>query len=527
MKTGFGIGLLVGLLLAAPLVSILYLLHTAAGTPFLPFDFFDGLVRILPGAVVTFGIDSMVRLLMFLGLDLSGSSKTMEQIQAIAIFLGAAAITSGIFFAVLRDRDSRAIVPLGIILGIAIALPMAALAGSPVWTAIALTAWGVAVSGVRDRIAQLSPAEVTSSTRPRLEVSSSSLTSIDRRHFLINVGGATASITVIGAVAAAALRTSTSEPVVHATSEVILPDRPGAVEPVPGTRPEYSPVADHYRIDINLRLMKIDGETWRLPISGLVERTLSLTLGDFQNFREQQHLFVTLACISNPLGGNLIGTTRWSGVSVQRVLREAGVREQAHFLKLTAKDGFYETLPLDLINSDERVMFTYLWDGKPLTTEHGFPLRIYIPDRYGMKQPKWITKAELIEKDEPGYWVVRGWDKTARMKATSVIDTVAVESMIQTDGQMLVPIGGMSHAGARGISRVEVQVDDGAWMPAELRTPLSDLTWVLWRYDWPFQPGRHVFRVRCFDGTGIAQIEVPQEPHPSGASGIFSVRRSL
>jgi DMSO/TMAO reductase YedYZ molybdopterin-dependent catalytic subunit len=512
MKTRIGLGLLVGLLLAASLVSLLYLLHTTLGTPFTPFDLFDAIVRILPGRVVSLGIDSMVRVLMLLGLSLSASSKTAEQIQAIGIFLCTCAVAAGVFFAALRDKSFR-VVPLGIVLGIAAALPMTALSGHLVWTMVVLTTWGIAVSGARHRI-------VGGLSQPALE-------STDRRSFLIHLGGATASITVVGAMVAAALRTSSPKTVVHATSEVELPDRPGAVVPAPGTRLEYTPVADHYRIDINLRPMSIDGETWRLPITGMVERPLSLRLQDIGNFPEQQHLFVTLACISNPLGGDLIGTTRWSGVSVRRVLRDAGVSGQARFLKVTAADGFYETVPLDLINSDERVMFTYLWDGKPLTTEHGFPLRIYIPDRYGMKQPKWIIKAELIENDEPGYWVTRGWDKTAHMKATSVIDTVAADSIIRKDGQMLVPIGGIAHAGARGISRVEVQVDDSDWTPAALRQPLSNLTWVLWRYDWPFQPGKHTFRVRCYDGAGVAQIPIPQEPHPSGATGIFTVRRTL
>jgi len=346
-----------------------------------------------------------------------------------------------------------------------------------------------------------------------------------RRRFILELGGATASITVVGAAVAAALRTVDN--VVQAGSEVELPDRPGAVIPAPGTRPEYTPVARHYRIDINLMPMKIDGDQWRLPITGLVDRPLSLSLNDFRNFGEPLHQFVTMACISNPVGGDLIGTTQWSGVSVRRVLRSAGVRATARFLKITSDDGFYETVPLDLINSDERIMFTYLWDGKPLTTEHGFPLRIYIPDRYGMKQPKWITKAELVENDTPGYWVARGWDKLARMKPTSVIDTVAVRSPINANGQTLVPIGGIAHAGARGISRVEVKIDDGDWLPARLRTPLSDLTWVLWRYDMPFQPGNHRFTVRCVDGDGQAQIETPQEPHPSGASGLFSTRMAL
>jgi DMSO/TMAO reductase YedYZ molybdopterin-dependent catalytic subunit len=509
MRTGPRIGLLVGLLLAAPLVALLYLSHTILGTPFTPFDLFDSLVRILPGPIVSFGIDSMVRVLMLLGLSLSSSSKAAEQIQAIGIFVSACAVAAAIFFSALKDR-AHTVVPAGVVLGISSALAVTTLSGHPVWTIITLTAWGIAVSGVRNSM-----------------VGSNRASAADRRHFLINLGSATASITVVGAVVAAALRTSSSKAVVHATPEVELPDRPGAIEPAPGTRPEYTPVANHYRIDINLRPMRVDGETWRLPITGMVERPLTLTLEDFRNFREQQHRFITLSCISNPLGGDLIGTTRWSGVSVRRILRDAGVREQARFLKLTSVDGFYETVPLDLINSDERIMFTYAWDGKPLTAEHGFPLRIYIPDRYGMKQPKWIIKAELIEKDEPGYWIVRGWDKIAQMKATSVIDTVAVKSMIQKDGQMLVPIGGIAHAGARGISRVEVQVDDHDWMSAALRPPLSDLTWVIWRYDWPFQPGRHVFRVRCYDDAGVAQIQDVAEPHPSGASGIFSLRRNL
>jgi DMSO/TMAO reductase YedYZ molybdopterin-dependent catalytic subunit len=525
MKTGLRLGIFVGLLLTAPLISILYLIHTIAGTPFTPFDFFDGLVRVLPGAVVTFGIDTMVRLLMFFGLDLSGSSKTLEQVQAIAIFLGIAAVAAGVFFAV--NRSSRDTALRGVTLGIAVAVPVAALAGHGVWTLLTLVSWGIAVSGLRYRIAELSRVQAAPSSRMEAGAPPPSLTSVDRRRFLVSLGGASASITVVGAILSEALRTSRSEPVVEATSSVALPDRRGAVMPAPGTRPEYTPVADHYRIDINLRPMKVDGETWRLPIRGLVDRPLSLTLNDFRDNRYTQHLFVTLACISNPVGGNLIGTTQWSGVSVKRVLREARVRQEARFLKLTAADGFHESVPLDLIDSDERVMFTHSWDGKPLTTVHGFPLRIYIPDRYGMKQPKWITKAELIEKDEPGYWVVRGWDRTARMKAASVIDTVAVDSIIQKGGQMLVPIGGMAHAGARGISRVELQVDDGPWVQSAIRTPLSDLTWVLWRYDWPFQSGRHIFRVRCYDGDGVQQIETPQEPHPSGASGLFTLHRTL
>jgi hypothetical protein len=140
-----------------------------------------------------------------------------------------------------------------------------------------------------------------------------------------------------------------------------------------------------------------------------------------------------------------------------------------------------------------------------------------------MKQPKWIEAIDVTDRWEPGYWVARGWDRTARMKATSVIDTVAAASSAPgAGGRGLVEIGGIAHAGARGISSVELQVDGGAWRPARLRTPLSDLTWVIWRYDWPFEPGPHTFTVRCIDGRGAPQLVEPAPPHPSGASGLFS-----
>jgi hypothetical protein len=168
-------------------------------------------------------------------------------------------------------------------------------------------------------------------------------------------------------------------------------------------------------------------------------------------------------------------------------------------------------------------MLTYAWDDVPLLPEHGYPLRIYIPDLYGMKQPKWIESIEVANHAKRGFWVIRGWDSVARMKATSVIDTVAVDmTIINADHQRLVPIGGIAHAGARGISKIELQVDEGPWQEAALRKPLSELTWVIWRYEWPFDPGKHTFTVRCYEGNGIPQIAEPTPIEPSGATGLHS-----
>src|SRR6185436_18929086 len=306
---------------------------------------------------------------------------------------------------------------------------------------------------------------------------------LGRRRFLVRLGGATAAITVAGATVGALAagrerprgrRWSASHP---------LPNAADPVVPAPGTRPELTSLERHYRIDINTMAPSVDGETWRLAVRGLVERPQELTLAALRALRPTDQ-FVTLSCISNPVGGDLIGTTRWTGVSLQELLPHLGLLPGATHLEIRGADGFHEVVPLATIRSDPRVMLAYAWDGLPLTVGHGFPLRIYIPDLYGMKQPKWITSLEAVDRPRDGYWVVRGWDRTARMKSTSVIDTVAVEAATRgSDGALVVPVGGIAHAGARGIQRVEVQLDGGRWQEARLRHPISPTTWTIWRVD--------------------------------------------
>jgi hypothetical protein len=239
------------------------------------------------------------------------------------------------------------------------------------------------------------------------------------------------------------------------------------------------------------------------------------------------HQYVTLACISNSVGGDLTSTTYWTGVSLREILADVPLGEGATHLKITSADGFYETVALDLIESDPRIMLTYNWDGIPLLHKHGFPLRIYIPDLYGMKQPKWIQEIEVMDHDEDGYWVTRGWDKEARMNATSVVDVAASDRTFERDGQVFVPVGGIAHAGARGISKVEVRVNEGEWIEAQLRAPLSETTWAIWRYDWPFAEGKHTFEVRCYEGDATPQVAEDSGSFPDGATGIHSLSRTL
>ncbi len=530
-------GTIVGALLTAALIAIFYAGWRLADLPFVPFDVFDWTTRILPGAFIEFIISTMVTAIRVLHLGpTSVAAKIIEQAMGIVGLFITGVVAGGILFNVLRTLRGQYTYLSGLLLGVLAAIPSVLISSSlrkttatlplinALWIVFVFVSWGVALIWVYLRLTALSaPAEQGTDRESFAQ-------RVNRRQFLIRLAGYTATITVTGAMVGLLSERHSRlklESLMPWSRSHALPNDSAVVKPAPGTRPEYTPLERHYRIDINSTPPRIDGLMWRLWIEGLVEKPMSFTLDDLRRY-EPMHQFVTLSCISNPVGGDLIGTTRWTGVSLKKLLPVLGLKPQATYLKISSADGFFEILSLETVMADERVMLAYAWDGVPLPEDHGFPLRIYIPDVHGMKQPKWIETIEAMDHWEPGYWVVRGWDKVAKMKATSVIDTVAVDmTIIDADQRKRVPIGGIAHAGARGISKVEVRVDDGPWQTAVFRTPLSQTTWVLWRYDWPFQPGKHTFTVRCYDGSDTPQIVQPMPPSPSGASGLFSKTQKL
>jgi len=300
-----------------------------------------------------------------------------------------------------------------------------------------------------------------------------------------------------------------------------LPARTG--EPAaPGARAEVTPNDAFYRIDINTRPPRLDGRAWMLDVAGLFDTARPLTLADLMAYPAVTQP-ITLSCISNEIGGDLISTSYWTGVRLPDLLQNLGLRPDAKALAISAADGFYESVSMEDMR-DPRALLVYGMNGQTLPIAHGYPLRIYIPNRYGMKQPKWITRIEAIDHDGAGYWVDRGWSKEARPQILAIIDRVAPDQIVAGRA----PIGGIAWAGDRGIRTVEVQLDGGAWKAAHLLSPpLGPLTWVLWRYDWPVMSGRHTFRVRATDGTGALQIEQPAEPHPNGATGYHAVTVSF
>jgi hypothetical protein len=253
---------------------------------------------------------------------------------------------------------------------------------------------------------------------------------------------------------------------------------------------------------------------------GLVDKPLSLALADLTS-RAAVSQAITLECISNEIGGDLIGTSVWTGVPLKDVLAEAGLKPGVVEIAIASADGFYESVPIAEA-MDERTLLVYQMNGQPLPVDHGYPLRIYIPNHYGMKQPKWITRMEAINHKGAGYWVDRNWSATTYVQTISVIDNVAFD---QKDPQSsIIPIGGIAYAGSRGISKVEVAIDGGVWEAAKLRTPpIGPLTWVQWRFAWKSSPGNHTVQVRAYDGQGTLQVTDTHNTFPNGATGIESV----
>lgn len=304
--------------------------------------------------------------------------------------------------------------------------------------------------------------------------------------------------------------------VVSVASPAIAPpatDGDAAFDDIPGLAPRLTPLDDFYVIDTQLADPRVDPDSWSLQIGGLVDRAYELTYDELLDLPSVE-LFSTLVCISNEVGGDLISTARWTGVRLRDLLDRAGVRDGGLELVATAVDGYADSIPLADAMKDQTLIVLGM-NGQTLPSSHGYPARLLVPGRYGMKQPKWLGALEVVDYPFRGYWEQRGWSKAAVVKTMSRIDAAVSEA------DRFV-VAGVTFSGTRGISRVEVSLDGGgSWEEAELETPLSPLTWRRWRF--AFTPGtpdgpREVL-VRGTDGEGQVQTQSVAPPHPDGSSG--------
>lgn len=286
-----------------------------------------------------------------------------------------------------------------------------------------------------------------------------------------------------------------------------------------GLPPEVTPNGEFYTVSKNFFDPNVDPRRWWLEVSGLVEHPYRLTLDELRSLPSVSR-FHTFECISNPVGGDLIGNARWKGVRLRDLLDRARPKAAARRVVFWCADGYHTALPLEDV-ADPDCFLAYEMNGEALPKAHGFPLRAVIPGLFGMKNPKWITKIELTDKDHLGYWESRGWSDEAVVKTMSKFTTPTPGAAVPRGDVM---VGGVAYAGDRGISAVEVSFDDGrTWHRASVKPPLGKHTWVLWATLWEARPGRYVLKVRARDGLGTLQDSRPRPPLPEGATGYHTI----
>lgn len=344
-----------------------------------------------------------------------------------------------------------------------------------------------------------------------------------RRRFLALAGGA-AAVAAGGAVAGRwlgehlrAVSADLERFVLPRPVTAAPPPPPGIDPPVRGLTEFVTPNDTFYRIDTALRVPAVTSADWRLRIHGMVDREIELTMDDLRR-RPAVEKLVTLTCVSNPVGGELAGNARWLGYPLADLLAEAGVRPDADMVLSTSADGFTAGTPVAALTDGRDALLAIGMNGAPLPVEHGYPARMVVPGLYGyVSATKWVVDLELTRFDRAeAYWTRRGWSARGPIKTASRID---VPGPLATIAPGPTVVAGVAWAQHRGITAVEVQVDDGPWQPAELAPEYTTDTWRQWTWRWEAVPGDHTLRVRATDGEGRVQTGQPADPVPDGATG--------
>ncbi|HEY0260789.1 MAG TPA: molybdopterin-dependent oxidoreductase [Lacisediminihabitans sp.] len=351
---------------------------------------------------------------------------------------------------------------------------------------------------------------------------------LERRSFL--------SLTLIAGVAA--LAAGTGARIVNAAASAVtdlrtrltLPKAAVVAPPVPagasldvaGLSPLVTPNADFYRIDTALQVPSVDPDTWRLKITGMVENELELSFAELLDKPLIEHM-ATLACVSNDVGGDLIGNALWLGYPIRELLAKAVPKAGADMVLSTSVDGFTAGTPLDVLQDEgTQALLAVGMNGQPLPLEHGFPVRMVVPGLYGyVSATKWLVSLEVTRFSRAeGYWIPRGWSANGPIKLSSRIDTPRSNASV---ARGTVAVAGVAWAQHIGVQAVEVQVDDEPWVQAELADSVSADTWRQWLYRWESSAGSHSIRVRATDANGKTQSKHYVPPAPNGSEGWHEV----
>ncbi len=346
-----------------------------------------------------------------------------------------------------------------------------------------------------------------------------------RRRFLKALGIAAG----VAAVSGFAGRFLTSRQAVTAARNAVrlpapvepAPTLPAGVQ-VPGASAYVSSNSTFYRIDTALYPPQVDPSTWQLTIHGMVRNPITITWEQLLQ-RPMIKRYITLTCVSNEVGGDLIGNALWLGTPFKALLDEADPLPGADQVIQRSVDGWTCGSPTATLRDGRDALLAVGMNGQPLPIAHGFPVRMVVPGLYGyVSACKWITEIELSRfSDFDAYWVPRGWSQQAPIKTESRIDTPR-DGAGRKAGPVVV--AGVAWAQHRGVSKVEVQVDDGPWQVATLAATVSSDTWREWSYQWPATRGTHKLRVRATDATGVTQTSEEADPAPNGSSGWHTIQ---
>lgn len=350
------------------------------------------------------------------------------------------------------------------------------------------------------------------------------VTDQDRRAFINSIGVATVFVGVggvvgrnlVNSIASASERAEIALPVVE--QEPIIS---AAAAQVDGAVPIITPNADFYLIDTALRPPPINLALWTLTIKGMVDREITLTFDDLVELSKTERV-VTLSCVSNSVGGSLVGTAKWLGVPLSDVLDMAGVQEGATQIIGRSVDDFTVGFPTEAAYDGRDALIAIGMNDEPLPTEHGYPARLVVSGLYGyVSATKWLSEIELTTWDAfDAYWVPKGWSKVGPIKTQSRIDTPQRNARIDVGPRR---VAGVAWAPNIGIAGVELSVDGGPWQAAILGEALSDNAWRQWYVDWDATEGRHEIAVRATDSDGYTQTAELAAPRPDGATGHHTI----
>ncbi|MDQ6918818.1 MAG: molybdopterin-dependent oxidoreductase [Candidatus Dormibacteraeota bacterium] len=487
-------GLAAGAVAGAVLVAAMYLLGPLAGLRPLPQLLQQPILDLMPGAVFGFLIDT-----------LQHAGKVVEELSLILTMIAGLAVLGGIYGYLRRTRTIShlamifAAIAWLVVVGVLLPASGDGWFGllesftAPLLWAVLFLLYAVILEGAYDNW-----------LAPRSELADPGRRQMLRAVPLAIAGG---SLLLLGFE--------------------LVPRWYKAIFAAPSTGPtaELTPIGDFYVVSKNFTDPIVDAAGWELNIHGLVDKPQRFKLADLRAMAAVTE-YVTLECISNNVGGYQISTGLFGGIPLGTVLDLAGVQPGATLIAFRSRDGYTESLPLSLIRQSPEILLALTLDGRPLPDVHGFPARILVPGHYGMKGPKWVEDIELATGSRNGYWENQGWNPDAAVKTMSRIDSPPEGSLLKAGA---IDVSGVAFAGKRGISGVEISADGGrSWLPAVLKPPLSNLTWVTWTASWTVAAaGQYRLQVRAHDGAGALQVGAASPSYPDGSSGLHSVQVSV